>query len=163
VAVGWAPDGHPATGLSTRTWSDDVSVTGAGTRATRPVSDSGKTHLGKLIYGANEIDIDDLLLMHLQVVAINRLRRDKPFAMSWRDSRDSGGGRTTVWVHPSIPLMFHFDGSRIPAINKLWLDELYASADGPTGLILTAEPAADGEASGGGVIQRKATEGVGRL
>lgn len=96
--------------------------------------------MGKLVYGSREIDIDDRLLTHLQVVAINRLKRERSFALSWRDSRDQGGGRTTVWMHPSIPLMFHFDGSRVPAINREWLDELNASAEGPMGMIVTEEP-----------------------
>jgi hypothetical protein len=118
--------------------------------------------MGKLIYGATEIEIEDRLLTHLQVVAINRLKREQPFAMSWRDSRDSGGGRTTVWVHPSIPLMFHFDGSRVPTINTRWLEELYASANGPTGLIVTTEPATGANDGGLGVVLRKPMESVGR-
>ena len=117
--------------------------------------------MGKLIYGASEIDIDDRLLTHLQVVAINRLKREQPFAMSWRDSRDTGGGRTTVWVHPSIPLMFHFDGSRVPAINTQWLEELYASADGATGLIITAEPAIGTDGGAHSLDQRKRMESAG--
>ncbi|GAA1447737.1 DUF7882 family protein [Leifsonia poae] len=100
--------------------------------------------MGKLVYGSREIDIDDRLLTHLQVVAINRLKREQPFALSWRDARDQGGGRTTVWVHPSIPLMFHFDGSRVPSINREWLAELNASAEGPMGMIVTAEPSPNG-------------------
>jgi len=96
--------------------------------------------MGKLVYGTREIDIDDRLLTHLQVVAINRLKRAQPFALSWRDSREQGGGRTTVWVHPSIPIMFHFDGSRVPSINREWLAELDASAEGPMGMIVTEEP-----------------------
>lgn len=101
--------------------------------------------MGKLIYGYHEIDIEDRLLTHLQIAAINRLKSDQPFALSWRDPREQGGGRTTVWVHPSIPLMFHFDGSRVPSINRRWLDELYASADGPTGMIVTQEPGGAGQ------------------
>jgi hypothetical protein len=96
--------------------------------------------MGKLVYGSHEIDIDDRLLTHLQVVAINRLKREKPFSLSWRDSRDQGGGRTTLWVHPSIPLLFHFEGSRIPSINRAWLAQLEESADGAMGMIVTSEP-----------------------
>lgn len=96
--------------------------------------------MGKLVYGSHEIDIDDRLLTHLQVVAINRLKREKPFSLSWRDSREQGGGRTTLWVHPSIPLLFHFEGSRIPSINRAWLAQLEESADGAMGMIVTSEP-----------------------
>lgn len=92
--------------------------------------------MGKLTYGTVDIDIDDRLLAHLQIVIINKLRRGEPLLMSWLDSPSIGDGRSAVWLNPSITLYFKFAGSRSPQIDREWLRTLSESAESSTGLIL---------------------------
>ena len=42
-----------------------------------------------------------------------------------------GSGRRSFWIHPSVPLQFHFFGSRQPRINRAWVEELMQAASGP--------------------------------
>lgn len=101
--------------------------------------------MGKLIYGAmaTSVEIDDRTLAHLRVVIMNKLRRSEPF-MFEVDPED-GTGRRSFWMHPSVPLQFHFYGGRAPRINRAWLDALLVAASGPGGLVITPEPAEPGE------------------
>jgi hypothetical protein len=98
--------------------------------------------MGTLIYDGTAIHFDDRTLAHLQIVIVNKLRRHEGFAMSWRDAPEVGDGRSTIWLDPSIPLYFKFDGSRVPVISREWLDILTESADHSTGLIVTNEEGA---------------------
>ncbi|WP_443069965.1 DUF7882 family protein [Subtercola sp. YIM 133946] len=95
--------------------------------------------MGSFTYDGAEIELDDRTLTHLQIVIVQKLRRCESFAMSWAVSPESGSGRASIWLHPSIPLHFRFNGSRVPAINPAWLEELAASADSSRGLIVTPE------------------------
>jgi hypothetical protein len=101
--------------------------------------------MGKLIYGSpgTEIEIDDRALAHIKVAVLAKLRRDEKFAMSWQHGQEGGGGRSTIWLHPSIPLQFVFNGSKQPTLNRAWIDELLATANSAGGLQLVPEP--DGE------------------
>ena len=98
--------------------------------------------MGTLIYDSNFIEFDDRLLLHLQIVIVNKLRRRESFAMSWRDSAEVGDGRSAIWLDPSIPLYFKFDGSRTPTINSDWLERLAESAASSTGLVVMDEDGA---------------------
>lgn len=106
--------------------------------------------MGSLIYDSTIIEFDDRLLLHLQIVIVNKLRRRESFAMSWRDSPEIGDGRSTIWLDPSIPLYFKFAGSRTPTIDRDWIELLAESAASSSGLLVTDE---DGnlETSGRGV------------
>ena len=95
--------------------------------------------MGKLIYGTIDIDIEDRLLAHVQVVIVNKLRRGEPLLMSWLDSPSIGNGRSAIWLNPAITLYFKFAGSRTPAIDRDWLRALTESAESSTGLILRAQ------------------------
>jgi len=37
-----------------------------------------------------------------------KLRRSESFTLSWRHTEDIPGGRSTIWLQPSIPLRFVF-------------------------------------------------------
>ena len=103
--------------------------------------------MGTLTYGGSRIQFDDRLLVHLQVVIIQRFRRGEGFAMSWVRSVAIGSGRSTVWLSPSLPVVFDFAGSRAPSINPEWLRRLTDTASSGTGLIVTNEdgtPAQEG-------------------
>jgi hypothetical protein len=93
--------------------------------------------MGRLIYGSMSVEFEDRVLAHLQIVIVNKLRRQESFAVSWRDSTELGDGRSAIWIDPSIALYFKFDGSRVPEIDRHWISQLAASADSSTGLIVT--------------------------
>jgi hypothetical protein len=96
--------------------------------------------MGRFIYdtAANAVDIDDRTLAHLRIVVMNKLRRAEPFMFDVEVG--DGSGRRSFWIHPSVPLQFHFFGSRMPRINRLWVEELMQTASGPNGLTIIPEP-----------------------
>ena len=71
--------------------------------------------MGRFIYDtmANSVDIDDRTLAHLRIVVMNKLRRTEAFMFDVEVG--DGSGRRSFWMHPSVPLQFHFFGSRQPA------------------------------------------------
>ena len=101
--------------------------------------------MGRFIYGATSesVEIDDRALAHLRIVVMNKLRRSEPFMFDVEIG--DGSGRRSFWVHPSVPLQFHFFGSRNPRINRAWIEDLMQVASGPNGLSITPEPAEAGE------------------
>jgi hypothetical protein len=102
-----------------------------------------ETGVGRFRYGdALVVDFDDRLLAHLQLVIGAKIRRGESFYFSWRDDPGVGDGRTSVWVHPAVPLSFKFYGSRMPGINRAWIDALTATANAPMGLQVVPEPEA---------------------
>jgi hypothetical protein len=97
--------------------------------------------MGKLVYGESvEVQFDDRLLAHLQMVIGVKLRRGERFFFSWRDEGEGGGGRSSLWLDPATPLVFRYNGARMPAINRHWLEILSVSANSSQGLQVTAEP-----------------------
>ena len=104
--------------------------------------------MGYLVYdgGTAEVQMEDRVLAHLQIVIISKLRRQESFAFSWKDPASSGDGRSTVWLHPMVSLRFKFSGSRPPSINPSWVSALTASANSGSGLHVLPEPTG-GEAS----------------
>jgi len=98
--------------------------------------------MGSLTYDSIVIEFEDRLLAHLQIVIVNKLRRRESFAMSWRDAPEVGDGRSAIWLDPSIPIYFKFDGSRVPSINREWVERLAESAGSSHGLVVMGE---DGE------------------
>ena len=103
------------------------------------------TALGKLLYGdsAREIEFDDRVLAHLQIVIGARLRRHECFFFSWKDDPVVGNGRSSIWIAPSIPLFFKFSALARPTINREWLEELTVSSNNAQGLYLSSEPGED--------------------
>jgi hypothetical protein len=86
----------------------------------------------------NSVEIDDRVLAHLRIVVMNKLRRSEAFMFDI-DVGD-GSGRRSFWLNPSVPLQFHFYGSRHPQINRAWVEELMQVASGPNGLTIIPEP-----------------------
>jgi hypothetical protein len=99
--------------------------------------------VGKLIYDNTvTVDFDDRLLAHLQIVIGMKLRRRESFYFSWKDDQRVGNGRTTLWLHPAIPLVFKLYDSRPPSINRAWIQALEQTANSPAGLHIVDEPTA---------------------
>lgn len=95
--------------------------------------------MGRFIYGATSVDvqIDDRALAHLRAAIFTKLRRNESFMF---DVEIGGGhGRRTFWIHPSLPLQFHFTNERI-ALNRSWVDEMVRLASGNHGLQVPPEP-----------------------
>jgi len=65
-------------------------------------------------YAGQRVLFEDRLLAHLQVVILDKLRRNEPFFMSWLGSL-AEAGRAGMWVHPAHSARFDFVGSRMPA------------------------------------------------
>jgi hypothetical protein len=97
--------------------------------------------VGTIYYGgsATPIHIDDRALAHLKVVVATKLRRGESFTLSWTHPEDEERGRSTIWLHPSIPLRFVFDDPEPPELSREWLEELAQSANSSGGMTLVAE------------------------
>lgn len=97
--------------------------------------------MGTIYYGgsATPIHIEDRALAHLKVVIATKLRRDESFTVSWQHPDDQPRGRTTIWLHPSIPLRFVFDDPEPTELSRQWIEELANSANSSGGITLVAE------------------------
>ncbi|MFF2632893.1 hypothetical protein ACFVR6_08455 [Microbacterium sp. NPDC058021] len=97
--------------------------------------------MGTLYYGGEStaVHIEDRALAHLKVVIATKLRRGESFTVSWRHPDDQPRGRSTVWIHPSIPLRFVFDDPEPAQLSRSWVEELASSASSSGGIMLIAE------------------------
>jgi hypothetical protein len=95
--------------------------------------------MGFFVYDNQEFEVDDRTLAHLQVVIIDKLRRNEAFGMNLAD----GSRLITVWMSPRSRLQFVFVGNRHPTLNRGWLNKLSDNV-GMTGMLnLLSEPAED--------------------
>ncbi len=90
--------------------------------------------MGKLFYGGDSepAEIPDRALAHVKAVISSKLRRGESFTLSWRHPDDAHGGRSTLWVSPSIPLRFVFTKPEGEILDPELLKRL-ATAAGSTG------------------------------
>lgn len=96
--------------------------------------------MGTLLYDDDRrAEIEDRTLAHLQVVIVNKLRRQESFAFTWSDELRT----VTIWISPNTPLEFVYHGNRRPRLNRAWLEELALSASSTGGLVVVPEPPAD--------------------
>lgn len=95
--------------------------------------------MGMMWYGSSQRVwlIDDRLLTHLQVVILNKLRRQECFAFSVTDDTY---GRETVWMSPNVPVRFEFIEPAEMQINPEWIRVLAAAAESRDGLRPIPEP-----------------------
>jgi hypothetical protein len=97
--------------------------------------------VGTIYYGgsATPIHIEDRALAHLKVVIATKLRRGESFTVSWQHPEDQPRGRSTIWLHPSIPMRFVFDDPEPAVLSRQWIEELANSANSSGGIMLVAE------------------------
>ena len=97
--------------------------------------------VGTIYYGgsATPIHIEDRALAHLKVVIATKLRRNESFTVSWQHPDDQPRGRSTLWLHPSIPLRFVFDDPEPAELSRAWIEELANSANSSGGISLIAD------------------------
>lgn len=89
--------------------------------------------------GGDAIHIDDRALAHLKVAIATKLRRNESFTLSWQHHEGDAEGRSTIWLHPSIPLRFTFDDPETPQLNVKWIEQLMQSANSTGGIQLVGE------------------------
>jgi len=97
--------------------------------------------VGTLYYGdsGTPIGIEDRALAHLKVAIVTKLRRGESFTLSWAHPDDQLRGRSTLWLHPSIPLRFVFDEPETPELSRSWIEDLMRSANSTGGIRLVPE------------------------
>ena len=98
-------------------------------------------YVGTIFYGgsATPIHIEDRALAHLKVVIATKLRRSESFTLSWQHAEDQPRGRSTIWLHPSIPLRFVFEDPEPAELSRQWIEDLARSANSSGGITLVAE------------------------
>ena len=94
--------------------------------------------MGILIYGGAQHHFDDRLLAHLKVVITAKSRRGESFLLSWI-SESGSNGTMSLWISPSIPLVYRFDDPEPIQLNRAWLEALADSALSSRGLIAMPE------------------------
>lgn len=94
--------------------------------------------MAKLFYGTapEPIAVEDRMLAHVKVVIATKLRRGESFTLSWTHRPDEPGGRSTIWVEPSIPLRFVFESEQAEALDQNLLKRLANDANSSRGLSL---------------------------
>lgn len=92
--------------------------------------------MGTLKYDGVTVEFDDVTLAHLEIVIVQKLRRQEGFLMTWQDDDSVAGGRSGIWLHPAAQLFFHFAGKEKVAIDHDWLMSLMASANSAMGLFV---------------------------
>lgn len=99
--------------------------------------------MGRMTYNSTlTADFDDRTLAHLQAAIGAKFRLGESFYFTWHDDVSRGGGHSTIWLHPNIPLNYKYFGGHAPALNGAWLAALIRSADLATGLKMVPEPRA---------------------
>ncbi len=94
--------------------------------------------MGTLYYGAQRtpVHIEDRLLAHLKAVVLAKLRRQESLVLNIRETRETGSGRHTFWIHPYVELHFSFDGSRPPALDTDLIEQISQQATTARGVDL---------------------------
>lgn len=96
--------------------------------------------MGFITYdGTSELHIEDRALAHLKIVIATKLRRHESFTLSWIHPDTDTLGRSTIWLHPSIPLRFTFESREQPQINAQWVEDLMQTANATGGITLVDE------------------------
>src|SRR4029078_13353884 len=77
--------------------------------------------MGRFVYDRDAtVEMDDRTLAHLQVVIINKLRRQESFALTLRDDQRT----LSVWVCPQTAVQFVYSGNRQPTLQRSSSEEL---------------------------------------
>jgi hypothetical protein len=79
-------------------------------------------------------EFDDELLAHLQALLNAKLKRHEPFFVLWSLPRDYGSGRISLWMHPSVPMMFEYRHGARRQLNAQLLQVLSIEAASALGL-----------------------------
>lgn len=89
--------------------------------------------------GTSQLQIEDRALAHLKVVIATKLRRHESFTLSWIHPDGDAFGRSTIWLHPFIPLRFLFESREQPDLNVQWIEDLMQSTNATGGITFVDE------------------------
>lgn len=91
--------------------------------------------MGRMYYGngADAIEIDDVDLAHLRMVAMTKLRRSEGFSLTFASPEH---GRTALWVHSAIALRFEFDDAEPIRLDPARVNELAQAAASSAGVVM---------------------------
>ena len=97
--------------------------------------------MGTLYYGdaGTPIGIEDRALAHVKIAITTKLRRGESFTLSWIHPDDQPRGRSTIWLHPSVPLRFVFAEPEAHDMSRDWVEDLMRSANSTGGILLVEE------------------------
>jgi hypothetical protein len=92
--------------------------------------------MGRLIYGARgvHIEMDDLLLAHLQVLTISKLRRGEAFSLSWTEEIEGTDAARSIWLHQQVELLWEYDGVRPTKLDPRQLENMATQSASNGGL-----------------------------
>ena len=79
------------------------------------------------------IRIDDDTLASLKVVLERRLEAGRGLMLSWSEA---GFGRSTIWLHPSIPIRLHVDDAVGQAPSQRAIDAMMQEIEQSGGIVL---------------------------
>lgn len=100
--------------------------------------------MGFIYYnGVTEFEFEDRTLAHVKAAVGTKLRRQENFFLNWTNPPEAGSGRITLWISPSIPLIFRFSGNTPPQLNAKWVKVLVETANTPRGMTLIKEDRVD--------------------
>lgn len=99
--------------------------------------------MGHLFYGSADlpIRIPDRILAHVKVVIATKLRRGESFTISWQHPEGEQAGRSTLWIHPSIPLRFVFTTVDPEVLDPAVLQQYATAANSSSGLLVDIDEA----------------------
>lgn len=106
--------------------------------------------MGSIFYGEMDhaIHVDDVVLTHLKVVIVTKLRRRESFTLSWVHPDGEPIGRSTIWLHEAIPLRFVFDSPEAPALNPAWITAMANAANSTGGITVVSADMLSAEQAG---------------
>jgi hypothetical protein len=64
--------------------------------------------MGTLTHGPLELEIDDRILTHLEIVIVSKLRRHESFLLSWLEDASPGGSRNALCLSAGHPVHFRY-------------------------------------------------------
>ncbi|MFE5670305.1 hypothetical protein ACFQ58_01720 [Agromyces sp. NPDC056523] len=104
--------------------------------------------MGTLYYSAAQypIRIDDDTLASLKVVLERRLEAGLGMTLSWSEA---GFGRSSVWLHPTIPIRLHVDDAVSQTAAQDDVDAMMLEVEQSGGIVLP-----DGQEAWMGEVER---------
>ncbi|WP_209559338.1 ATP-dependent DNA ligase [Frigoribacterium sp. PvP032] len=96
--------------------------------------------MGTLLVAGRSFPFGDRTLAHIRVAFALELRDGPGFFFSWQRHPHEGGGRFTLWVPTTEAVLFEFEGSREPTINRAWVSAILSAPGRGGGLRLVPEP-----------------------
>ena len=95
--------------------------------------------VGTLFYDGVAIEMNERTLAHVKIAIVQKMRRAESFTFSWVHSDGQATGRSTIWIHPAIPIRFEFRNPVQPELNTRWIESILRSASTTGGILLTEE------------------------